>query len=175
MKLLVSLLLLSVFGGFTSCELFSNNDEPKTELEKLPPITQEGKNTFGCLVNGRALVTTNTMQITAIYQGGGVQLSGGDEGKDYDKDIKIVLNDPLVEGEIYLLTNPPSYRAQYRDEVSTGICLYEYGDTYEGHLIFLKIDKTKYIISGTFEFSTVTQGCDTIRITNGRFDVQYIP
>ncbi len=67
MKTLISFLLLVSFGGLCSCELISNN-EPKTELEKLPPITQEGKNTFGYLVNGEAIVVRNTMNITAIYQ-----------------------------------------------------------------------------------------------------------
>jgi hypothetical protein len=35
-----------------SCK--KNKNEPETELEKLPPITQTGANTFGCLVNGVA-------------------------------------------------------------------------------------------------------------------------
>ncbi len=30
------------------------NKPPKTELEKLPPATQTGANTFGCLLNGVA-------------------------------------------------------------------------------------------------------------------------
>lgn len=71
MKTLLNFLLLAILAGFSSCGLFSDNDEPKTELEKLPPITQTGENTFGCLVNGEALVAPNTTQITAIYQGGG--------------------------------------------------------------------------------------------------------
>lgn len=78
MKTLISFLLLVSFGGLCSCELISNN-EPKTELEKLPPITQEGKNTFGYLVNGEAIVVRNTMNITAIYQQDNLQLGGGGE------------------------------------------------------------------------------------------------
>ena len=76
MKTLISFLLLVSFGGLCSCELISNN-EPKTELEKLPSITQDGQNTFGCLVNGNAIVVTNTIEITAIYQQGNLQLGGG--------------------------------------------------------------------------------------------------
>ena len=30
------------------------NKPQKTELEKLPPVTQTGANTFGCLINGKA-------------------------------------------------------------------------------------------------------------------------
>lgn len=35
------------------------------ELSKLPPITQEGKNTFGCLVNGKAWTPENGELIIA--------------------------------------------------------------------------------------------------------------
>jgi hypothetical protein len=38
---------------------------------------------------------------------------------------------------------------------------------------FSKIDRTNYILSGTFEFSAVTENCDTVKITDGRFDVHY--
>lgn len=54
-------------------------------------------------------------------------------------------------------------------------CWYEYEDTLEGFVRFSKIDQTKFIVSGTFEFSAVKEGCDTVRITNGRFDMHYIP
>ena len=78
MKYLLSILSLALIGCFSSCNLFSSeDDEPKTELEKLPPLTTTGENTFGCLVNGEALVVTNTLEITAIYQGGVLQLGGG--------------------------------------------------------------------------------------------------
>jgi hypothetical protein len=67
--------VMAIRGG---CRLFKSDDpEPKTELEKLPPITQEGKNTFGCLVNGTAFVVTNTSNMVTIYQGGSLELSGG--------------------------------------------------------------------------------------------------
>lgn len=67
-------------------------------------------------------------------------------------------------------------RARYTKETQEGIfCFYEYENTYEGYVKFSKIDTNNYIISGTFEFSTVTEDCDTIRITNGRFDMRYIP
>lgn len=36
-----------------SCKKDKAQDD-RTELEKLPPITQTGANTFGCLVNGKA-------------------------------------------------------------------------------------------------------------------------
>ena len=53
-KTILLLFLICLFG----CD---NNDDnkpntPKTELEKLPPATQTGANTAGCLVNGVAFL-----------------------------------------------------------------------------------------------------------------------
>ena len=33
-----------------------NNDKPVAEIDKLPPATQKGANTIGCLINGQALL-----------------------------------------------------------------------------------------------------------------------
>ncbi|MBS1557911.1 MAG: hypothetical protein JST69_04210 [Bacteroidetes bacterium] len=61
-----------------SCDLFKKNDpKPLTELEKLPPATQTGKNTFGCLVNGKAVIASTTTNVTGVYQQGILQIGGG--------------------------------------------------------------------------------------------------
>jgi len=41
-----------------------------------------------------------------------------------------------------------------------------------GKLILLKADTINEIFSGTFEFTVVDSQCDTIKITNGRFDIK---
>jgi hypothetical protein len=175
------LLFIAIVFSCTSCQLFYNEDEPKTELEKLPPITQSGKNTFGCLVNGKAYVVPNTMTVVAIYQGDMVQIHGSvDDFVSKDQNITIILFDPINVNEEYNLTNLPNHRAMFRNTKIIGAknyltCWYEYENTYKGKLILSKIDRINFIISGTFEFSTVNQECDTIRITDGRFDIQYIP
>lgn len=155
--------------GVQSCELFKNNDpKPKTELEKLPTITQEGKNTFGCLVNGKALTITNSTKMTAIYQGGFVQF--GSAG------IYFIILDPIEVNQTYDLTKVLSSKAKYTVQKDDGtFCFYEFENTINGSIVFSKIDRTNYIISGTFEFSTVTPSCVKIELTNGRFDMQYTP
>ena len=51
MKHLNLVLLLIAFSSLgLHCK--KEPDEPKTELEKLPPLTMEGKQTFGWLANG---------------------------------------------------------------------------------------------------------------------------
>jgi hypothetical protein len=169
MKTLVLFAVVMAISG--GCRLFKSDDpEPKTELEKLPPITQEGRNTFGCLVNGKAFAVTSAYEMTAIYQGGGVQFGAGG--------IYMVVVDPFSIGVHYDFKDvgKGTSRAKYTKEVGENMfCFYEYSNTFSGSLDVSKIDKVDYVISGLFEFSTVTPGCDTIKITNGRFDMQYIP
>jgi len=164
------LVFLIILCSCVSCRLFQNDDEPKTELDKLPPITQTGENTFGCLINGEAMAISNSLNMTAIYQGGGVQFGGGG--------VYIVVLDPFAIDVPYdfMDIGEGTSRAKYTKKVQEEVfCFYEYENTYEGFVTFSNIDQENFIISGTFEYSTVTQDCDTIRITNGRFDMQYIP
>ena len=63
--------------------------------------------------------------------------------------------------------------------VSRGVglptCRYEPEETLSGTLTITHFDSINYIVSGTFAFTTATEGCDTIRVTDGRFDIPYIP
>ncbi len=47
-------LCAAVLLTFSFAQCKKHHPPPKTELEKLPPITQTGANTFGCLLNGVA-------------------------------------------------------------------------------------------------------------------------
>jgi len=175
---LLSALLFSLLC-FISCDfgLTGDEDEDLTELEKLPPLTTTGENTFGCLVNGQVLVVRNTLDIGAIYQGGFLQMGGGSENDEIDQGVFFKLDDPLILRNIYDLSDSVSHYSEYnnRDKKSGAICRYSYDNTYEGSIVFSNIDRANFIVSGTFKFSTVTEGCDTVNITEGRFDVQYTP
>ncbi len=176
MKTLLTFVLFTSLGLCISCDLGLGIHE-LTELEKLPPLTTTGENTFGCLVNGEALVVENTLEMGAIYQGGFLQMGGGVENGQIDHGVFIKLNNPLEKFFEYDLTDSLDRYSTYtfKDKVASFTCYYEYNDTFDGTLTFHEIDRSNYIISGTFEFSTVTDDCDTVYITDGRFDLQYIP
>src|SRR5690625_2377022 len=122
-------LTLSLSFFCTSCDLFSwgkNNEKEKTELEKLPPPTQTGEFTFGCLVNGKAFVVTNSYRMTAIYQRGKLQIGANFEilkidqdlngVKTVDQDINMILGGSLSEAEKDRFTGPAKcYNVHYRD------------------------------------------------------------
>lgn len=175
--LIISKLLLVIASLLCvqSCDFFKGSDpKPKTELEKLPPITQEGKNTFGCLINGKAFVVSNTSQQAAIFQEGLLQFGASKNSETNDESIRMNLIDPLEINQGYIFDGD-NYKSGYSLRIGDIICIYEFDNTFEGSIFFTKIDRVNFVISGTFEFSTVTSGCETIKITNGRFDLQYIP
>jgi predicted small secreted protein len=166
-----TILLLLTTLALNSCN--KDDDKPKDPIDELPIATQNGKNTFGCLINGVPFVVKNTSMQTAIYQGGILQISGGIDNSNMDKQISINISAPINLNVPYDLTLIPSNLAIF---VNNGEgCYYDYNNTISGTLLLTNLDQINFIVSGTFEFSTVTGNCENINITNGRFDLQYIP
>lgn len=75
------MLLIILLANADGCK---DDPKPKTELEKLPPATQEGKHTFGCLVDGKAWVTRVSTDAVSFYQEGVLSITAAnDEGTEY--------------------------------------------------------------------------------------------
>ncbi len=178
MKKLI-LLLLTTFT-LSSCN--NDDDKPKTELEKLPPATQTGAQTFGCLIDGKAFVPPKfgTNAPNAFYQlvGGAYTLSiyGSTDGGPSLKSINIgCLDMPLIQETSYLLKEELSnnYFGEYN--IGGGITFSGATTTAKpGTLTITRFDPTNFIISGTFSFKgkEINTG-ETVEITEGRFDMQY--
>uniref|UniRef100_UPI0040470895 DUF6252 family protein n=1 Tax=Mariniflexile sp. TaxID=1979402 RepID=UPI0040470895 len=173
-KLIVySLMLMAV----TNCK--NEDDTPTSPIDQLPPATQTGKNTFGCLVNGKPFVVINTAKITAIYQGGGLSIAGEIDVNNFFSEVSMFISESAIGKEItdnktYTLNNDSTLKGQYYREDKN--CFYYTTLSNTGFLEIKKIDKINFIVSGTFEFQAISNDCDeTIDITNGRFDMNYIP
>jgi len=184
MKPALQILYTALFCSCISLEscTLSDDPKPKTELEKLPAITQEGKDTFGCLVNGKAWFTTSITNATSNYQLGSLQLSAVID-KPSHQSISISLLEDIGDPVLTIGEYDLAPSAEYNPWVGFFISLTCYyggssatrDDTIDGKLTITRFDKTIYIISGLFEFTTVHNGCDTLKITNGRFDIRYAP
>ncbi len=177
-------ILLTVFFcsciSLENCTLSDNDPKPKTELEKLPPVTQEGKNTFGCLVNGKAWYTNSTIDAGGDYQLGSLYLYGIQDtpSQGISLNLREESSDPLISTGTYSLL-PSALYSPYVSFRYSSNCIYG-GTDYPNSVIFgaltiTKFDKVKYIISGLFEFTITHPECDTLEITNGRFDIRYAP
>ncbi len=160
----------------------NRTQKPKTELEKLPPVTQTGANTFGCLINGEAFIPgggglfdkilnvhydenygAGSLNIKAtMYSGGNVYIIS-------------ILGNVNNTGEYELLFRG-DYGVFYSTTFST--CSFNTFDPPQpnkisGLLNILKFNKVSKTIAGTFSFKINTDQCGEIEATDGRFDVQY--
>lgn len=147
---------------------------PLAELEKLPPATNTGKQKFGCLINGKAFVPNSTSDVYAVFQQGILQISGETDNPLPDQWITMILveNKATIETGTYNLTTPPYEEAKCWFSEA---CFYNSDNIIDGSLTITHFDRINYIISGTFDFSAVAPGCDTLKVSDGRFDIKYVP
>ncbi len=162
-----------IFILLTGCESCDDIINPKTELEKLPPATQTGKSTFGCLVNGKAWVTRTSTDALSFYQSGLLQVGAGADVNNKEQGMVLVVSNGVVEGSLYDLATDINNLVEFSSRNVSGICFYERQNALDGHLKITKLDQVNLIVSGLFEFTTVVSGCDTITVTDGRFDLLY--
>jgi hypothetical protein len=175
-------LLLILLTTFTLSCCDKDNDQPKTELEKLPPATQIGAQTFGCLIDGKAFVPPKfgTNAPNAFYQFvGGAYTLGINSATGGGTELKSInigcLDMPVLNVNDYELKEfaTGNYFGEYR--IAAGFNFD--GSSFlqkPGTLTITKFDPVNFIISGTFSFEAkeLTTG-EIIQITNGRFDMNY--
>ena len=168
-------LLLPLLGVLLSCR----KDDPNP-VDQLPPATQTGANTFGCLVNGRAWTpqgNDGTSNYSVVYDAG---LNGGlFDLKTYrypggTNDFQSISLDITSNAQVgsYSLGNAQQTRVVFQDTKTN--CYWssrESATTYRrGTLTITRLDLRAGIVSGTFAFTLYRPGCDSVRVTQGRFD-----
>ena len=172
-------LLLILLTTFTLNCCNNDDDKPKTELEKLPPATQTGANTFGCLLDGKAFLPGNFPNASNCFY----QLVDGEyyfalNTSKINEDnllvsIGLITNAKQIEqNEEYILEEniPSNAFGQYGLE---GIFTTTDGTTHTGELTITKLDDINHIVSGTFWFDIVDFQGNSHQIREGRFDMQY--
>jgi len=166
--------------------VFSCSKEKQPEL---PPETQTGAGTFGCLVDGK------------VFKPGGfgASLSGGILNCNYqvvngqiffrlaannDRDSKdrrsialFMENIEIEEGKKYSLAQSkskfePQAMGQYLTLDPT-IATFLTDTFYVGELWVKKFDLEKNIVSGTFWFDAVNEQGQKVQVREGRFDVLF--
>jgi hypothetical protein len=157
-------------------------------VDTLPAVTAEGKNTFGSLVNGKVFIPRGNIGPAnpgAYYDpnanGGSFNLSMTrfDPGDSIRRSFQIIASN-LNKTGAYPVTTPKKdvvfTYSRLRISTNTG-CEYFGMDAehvkQEGQLVITKLDTEQKIIAGTFTCTLITAGCDTVRMTEGRFDMKY--
>ena len=171
--------LLLLFAAF--CCMGLQCKEEKTELEKLPPITAYGANTFGCLVNGDAwpmnAVSGEIYYDFSYFDRTTVLAYEINDNSGAIKEGVSIVSKRMVKKGLYEIgydNNGEFFSAKFDNE--------RYMSGYKKNIDLgrkaivniLRLDTIKGIISGTFSFSLFNEkGTKEIHITNGRFDYNY--
>ena len=158
----------------------------KDELSQLPLITQTGEDTFGCLVNGKAVTLKNGGFLN------GSTFDGAHIGNNiflisFTTNNSIIQNPPgfafyidslkISEGTTYILSrdkvegfSSAHYTANANSNSTTP-------DFSTNEKVTGSLTITKYslyngatVLAGIFNYNAVDAKGDTVKITNGRFD-----
>ncbi|PIY09710.1 MAG: hypothetical protein COZ18_07495 [Flexibacter sp. CG_4_10_14_3_um_filter_32_15] len=171
-KLLFSCFVLLAFMG-SKCE----DDTPKNPIDLLPPATQTGENTFGCLIDGEAFTPDgrpNSFNSTYIFSDGGYDLIVRGTCTKVDGVLSLSIgtkNLTVISGRVYSMLsriNGNAYGTTYR---SSNISYTS--PEYSGELFISKHDSINQIISGTFWYDIKDAFGDVHQIREGRFDIKY--
>jgi hypothetical protein len=165
-----------------SCKKDKNTNDIYDNVPGLPPATQIGANTFGCLVNGVPWVpqgfggTSNlSIDYDPGFNNGIFNIVAKKITADENTQIIVGIRDSLnyVENaKSYNLTREGLYGSYYFKS-----CRLFSGDSTTniifGSMTIEKLDRQRRIISGSFDFSFTSNYCDTVTITKGRFDFKF--
>jgi len=165
----------------------------KEEIENLPPATQTGANTFGCLVNGKAFVSSKEtyrsrdipssliypLTLTKRYSEGGVvnniRIEGRSFGTNKTGDIYIYIYDELSVEEKSYSTDVAEGFSSFRPNYSFMSVIHSgaiyYSQENSGSITLTRVDYENRIYSGTFSAELKHEDGRTIKITEGRFDI----
>jgi hypothetical protein len=187
---LFSLLTLALF--FCQCRKSKYN--PYSD-NGLPPATQKGANIFACKVNGVPWIRSTRLGTSYNYSNSRDSLGLGSRGKPDSllNYMGILIKSRVQQGVTYSLKDtsiawvridrwaPPC------GPISSGYGRWQSAYGVDGSITITKFSGTytvpscctygahdpDAILSGTFNFVVAIPGCDSIKVTDGRFDINY--
>jgi hypothetical protein len=166
--------------------------DPSPE-EQLPAATQTGANTFGCLLNGQPWVPDEPLLLSywpaykvtydSLKAGGSLTISVARFISEKHDNQSFIISALGVQ-------QPGSYPVDgiicgvhYFNLLMPGACSEFFNAQYynpgnsthvQGRLTIIRLDRKKKIVAGLFEFALAKSSCDTVKVTKGRFDRQYL-
>ena len=196
LKLPLLALLLFLAIGFNSCK--KTNKVTADNPYGLPNASQTGANVFACRVNDSNWIVGNTYQseLASSYNQTNSRDSfwlfatGSSDISLYQ--IRFNIRDLIKSGSTFDLSDTAKTFASAEVVYLNCKPSNTYGDhetliSIKGNIQFTKFSGTyqvpsccthgnydpNSIIAGKFNFTLVFPGCDTIQVTDGRFDINY--
>ncbi|TRX72186.1 DUF6252 family protein [Carboxylicivirga sp. M1479] len=174
-KLTLPIMLIGIILMGSGCE----EDDKKPEL---PPITQSGENTFGCLVDGEVWLPKKGMITTPPFSVSNYQYDDGRWliiANNLKQSIYFYMcQDSLLKGSTTFLIESLDNcsTASFYDESEESRESKKYrtdGDAFNGQLIITRFDLEELIIAGTFYFDAINDNGNVVKIREGRFDLKF--
>jgi hypothetical protein len=150
-------------------------------VDQLPPATQTGEGTFGCLLNGQPWTpsgyTGRPNFVTTYdegYAGGSLQIkcTRYTSGSTFQS-ITIGASNVQQTGT-YSFAGVKGNGLGHFDTSLPAACSIQSGTKsgafMDGQLTITRFDLPNHIIAGTFTLTLHQPGCDTLKLTHGRFD-----
>ncbi len=186
LKTLTQLVVLGLFLLLSGLSCEKEYPPGTPEIYKLPPITQTGADTFGCLVDGKAFTPKGT------WGSSGLQLYYQYVNNAYHFNIGVTRNEinaPLrgmqirshgiqLEVKNYELTEPDlplsfgAFYTIYPDYAE--IDKYQTNSMVKGEITISRFDLANQIVSGTFWFDAINKDGKTVQVREGRFDSHFV-
>ncbi len=175
---------LAIFAfSVTACK--KPQVEPENDSIELPPKTQEGKHTFGCLLDGEVFVAgyenvnpLGSIPLIVKYNESSTYLAI--QGKRRSENDAI----ERVSIKIYAPEGVGTYNMFFTTDEYVGYggvgdvigCGFYHDLDNKGNVTITHLDTIKNTVSGTFAMELINPDCSekqTLSITDGRFDVRY--
>lgn len=145
--------------------------------EELPAATQEGLNTFGCLVNGEVWVPDNSInpsihKLTGYYSESYFYLRAN-KTENSSRETFGLDHEYIDDTGTYSLVpskEEPIIQAFFKDSENR-FSTDDITDAGEIHVTYLNVSER--VISGTFYFDAVNDEGEVVEIRDGRFDLKY--
>lgn len=177
------ILAISALLIFNCCNK-NDDDAPTNPIDQLPPATQIGANTAGCLVNGEAFLPdrNSTVPLRLFYLDGKTfSLAISKEIDNTSHKVLIFLENVQIElGEEYLLNtkfddNEDNQSGEYTIASTSPPSpnYYTTNSNITGKIIFTNHDFDNAILSGTFWFDAINSEGSILEVREGRFDMEY--
>lgn len=158
----------------------------KSPEEQLPPETQTGAGTFGCLVNGNIFKPKGDpfggpiLSCAYQYINGGYyfQIKARQDNSSQTLGVGLFTDSlPISQGQrIILFQNnikSKGYGLYAKYQIGSSGNLYYTDSTGVGELHIKFLDSVNRIVSGTFWFDAVNPSGEKVQIRSGRFDMKY--
>ena len=174
--LLIGIAMICILGC-SSCKKNTVTVAPDNPYG-LPNATQVGGNFLACRINGKNYIATapytGYKTTKAGFNGDTLGISSAFNSLNYLKGIGFEIYQNQTANQTYIFDSSIAVANFGTDSTCLGFSTqYTNSKAINGSVYLTKMDRINKIVSGTFSCTFPIPHCDTLFVTDGRFDFSY--